>query len=51
MSMKDDPRAFAVVLGFEALRLATGQPLKKFTAWQIIELLTRAARNQYGDKE
>lgn len=46
-SIEKNPRAFAVCVGMDALRLATGQDLKNFEPGEIVEYLNRAA-HRYG---
>jgi hypothetical protein len=43
MKVWHDPRTFAVCLGMDAFRLATGRLPKNFTPMQIVGLLTKAA--------
>lgn len=39
----NDPRSFAVALGMDAFRLASGGKLKNFTPQQVVGLLTEVA--------
>lgn len=43
IELERNPRAFAVRLGMDALRLAIGRKPKSFTPFMIVGFLTRAA--------